>query len=217
MRDLVTMKAKGLIWPLVILLGACNEKPVAEADAAKEKKAKQTSSALPQAGGEEDSAGKDGKSAARTDRAKKPAMGSVAQGQPGKAISPYSNEAVDVKGLAAGSLVQDPKFPGDESKKFVVPEGVEQEEVAKPEAKSVPGREGMVFSPFNNKIVDVRGIPAGTLVTDPTYPASEKKIFRVPAAAAAEEGDAGAEGGALIGAGAGAIIGNQGEASPEKK
>lgn len=47
-------------------------------------------------------------------------------------------------------------------------------------ANKVPGKEGFVFSPFNNKVVDVRDIPSGTLVQDPTYPASEKKYFRVP-------------------------------------
>lgn len=47
-------------------------------------------------------------------------------------------------------------------------------------ARPVPGKPGFVFSPFNNKIIDVKGIPSGTLVADPTYPASEKKYFRVP-------------------------------------
>lgn len=47
-------------------------------------------------------------------------------------------------------------------------------------ANAVPGKEGFVFSPYNNKLVDVRDIPSGTLVQDPTYPASEKKYFRVP-------------------------------------
>ena len=49
-----------------------------------------------------------------------------------------------------------------------------------PFANKVPGKEGFVFSPYNNKVVDVRDIPSGTLVQDPTYPASEKKYFRVP-------------------------------------
>ena len=49
-----------------------------------------------------------------------------------------------------------------------------------PFATSVPGKEGFVFSPYNNKVVDVRDIPKGTLVQDPTYAASEKKYFRVP-------------------------------------
>lgn len=66
---------------------------------------------------------------------------------------------------------------------------VEQTTVEKPKetkstdyafANPVPGKEGFVFSPYNNKLVDVRDIPSGTLVQDPTYPASEKKYFRVP-------------------------------------
>ncbi len=44
----------------------------------------------------------------------------------------------------------------------------------------VPGKEGFVLSPYNNKLVDVRGFPSGQLVQDPTFPASEKKYFRVP-------------------------------------
>lgn len=47
-------------------------------------------------------------------------------------------------------------------------------------AQPVPGKPGFVFSPFNNKVIDVRGMPSGTLVADPTYDASEKKHFRVP-------------------------------------
>ena len=54
---------------------------------------------------------------------------------------------------------------------------------AKPEytiANKVPGKDGFVFSPYNNKVIDVRDIPTGTLVQDPTYPPAEKKYFRVP-------------------------------------
>jgi len=47
-------------------------------------------------------------------------------------------------------------------------------------ATPVPGKTGFVLSPYNGKIIDVRDIPSGTLVQDPTYPASEKKYFRVP-------------------------------------
>lgn len=47
-------------------------------------------------------------------------------------------------------------------------------------ADKVPGKEGFVISPYNNKVVDVRDIPSGTLVADPTFPQSEKKYFRVP-------------------------------------
>jgi cytoskeletal protein RodZ len=49
-----------------------------------------------------------------------------------------------------------------------------------PEAKPVPGKQGFVFSPFNDKIIDVTGIPPGTLIADPTYPSEEQKHFRVP-------------------------------------
>lgn len=49
-----------------------------------------------------------------------------------------------------------------------------------PVAASVPGKPGYVFSPYNNKVVDVRNIPSGTLVSDPSYPREDKKHFRVP-------------------------------------
>ncbi|TAE92870.1 MAG: hypothetical protein EAZ81_01510 [Verrucomicrobia bacterium] len=49
-----------------------------------------------------------------------------------------------------------------------------------PVAAAVPGKPGFVFSPFNNKVVDVRGIASGTLVADPQYPPADKKHFRVP-------------------------------------
>ena len=47
-------------------------------------------------------------------------------------------------------------------------------------AVGVPGQPGFVFSPFNNQLIDVRDLPSGTLVRDPTFPAEEKKFFRVP-------------------------------------
>ena len=49
-----------------------------------------------------------------------------------------------------------------------------------PVARAVPGRPGFVFSPFNNKLIDVKGMPADRLAADPHYPLSEKKYFRVP-------------------------------------
>lgn len=57
---------------------------------------------------------------------------------------------------------------------------VEEKKSDYPVANKVPSKEGYVFSPFNNKLIDVRGIPSGMLVSDPTYPESEKKHFRVP-------------------------------------
>ena len=47
-------------------------------------------------------------------------------------------------------------------------------------ANIVPGKDGFVFSPYNNKVVDVRDIPSGTLVQDPTYTGAGKGYFRVP-------------------------------------
>ena len=50
----------------------------------------------------------------------------------------------------------------------------------RPTAIPVPGKPGFVFSPYNNKVIDVQDFTAGTLVADPTYPVSERKFFRVP-------------------------------------
>jgi hypothetical protein len=47
-------------------------------------------------------------------------------------------------------------------------------------ANKVPGKEGFVFSPYNNKVIDVRDMPSGTLVQDPTYTGAGKGYFRVP-------------------------------------
>jgi len=54
-----------------------------------------------------------------------------------------------------------------------------------PVAIRAPGKENCVLSPYNNKLVSTlddnnKPIPTGTLVQDPSYPASEKKFFRVP-------------------------------------
>lgn len=47
------------------------------------------------------------------------------------------------------------------------------------EALPVPGREGFVFNPYTEKIVDVRGINSGSLIRDPGDPNQDHK-FRVP-------------------------------------
>ena len=47
-------------------------------------------------------------------------------------------------------------------------------------AQKVPGKDGFVLSPYNGKVVDVRDIPSGTLVQDPTYTGAGKGYFRVP-------------------------------------
>ena len=47
-------------------------------------------------------------------------------------------------------------------------------------ATPVPGKPGFVTSPHSGKIINVQGIPSGTLVADPTFPQEERKLFRVP-------------------------------------
>lgn len=49
-----------------------------------------------------------------------------------------------------------------------------------PVAAAAPGKAGYVLSPYNHKLILVRGIPSGTVVPDPAYPDSDKKFFRVP-------------------------------------
>lgn len=47
-------------------------------------------------------------------------------------------------------------------------------------AKAIEGKPGYVTGPDSGKVIDVRDIPPGTLVADPTFPVEEKKYFRVP-------------------------------------
>jgi hypothetical protein len=47
-----------------------------------------------------------------------------------------------------------------------------------PVAAPVPGKPGFVFSPYSNRIIDVRGIPPGTLVAEPDQ--SGNRFFLVP-------------------------------------
>lgn len=47
-----------------------------------------------------------------------------------------------------------------------------------PKATAIPGKAGHVFNPYTNDPVDVRGIPSGSLVTDPND--AESRKFRVP-------------------------------------
>ena len=47
-------------------------------------------------------------------------------------------------------------------------------------AEKIEDKPGFVTSPFNGKVIDVQGIPPGTLVADPSYPTEERRYFRVP-------------------------------------
>jgi hypothetical protein len=49
-----------------------------------------------------------------------------------------------------------------------------------PVAVAVPEKPGFVYSPYNNRVLDVKEVPSGTLVGDPQYPPTEKKHFYVP-------------------------------------
>ena len=80
----------------------------------------------------------------------------------------------EVKPSSAGS--PSPSGHPKESPKPSAPEKRPEYAVA----NKVPGKEGFVFSPYNNKVVDVRDIPSGTLVQDPTYTGAGKGYFRVP-------------------------------------
>ena len=48
-----------------------------------------------------------------------------------------------------------------------------------PVAQKLPGRPGFCFNPYNNKLIDARSIPSGSLVRDETNP-SGNQFYRVP-------------------------------------
>ncbi len=116
---------------------------------------------------------------------KKPPVAEPVADQPGFVKSPFSGKIIDVRGIPAGTLVADPMFPAEEKKHFRVPElsPEDQELVAResaPEAKPVPGKAGFIFSPYDNKIIDVTGIKPGDIVADPSAPAGEVRYIKVP-------------------------------------
>jgi hypothetical protein len=120
-------------------------------------------------------------------------------GQPGMVKSPFNGKLVDVTGIPAGTMVADPTYPPEQKKYFRVPEPSEEDspgpedelmkELAKqgaPEASAVPGKAGFVFSPYDNKIIDVSGRQPGEVLVDPNSPEGETRYFKVPGAAEAE-------------------------------
>lgn len=116
---------------------------------------------------------------------KKPPVAEPVADQPGFVKSPFSGKIIDVRGIPAGTLVADPMFPAEEKKHFRVPElsPEDQELVAResaPEAKPVPGKAGFIFSPYDNKIIDVTGIKPGDIVADPSAPEGEVRYIKVP-------------------------------------
>jgi|GEM_PF-2714833 len=155
------------------------------------------------AGSDENRASGSGKIRQRpAETERKPPLAEPAAEMPGFVVSPFNGKLVDVRGIPAGTLVADPTYPASEKKYFRVPEmaGPPPDEVV-PEtidlegvegtgedglpvipliARPVPGKAGFVFSPFNNKIIDVTGLEPGSVHRDPTYPPGEDHFFQIP-------------------------------------
>ena len=116
---------------------------------------------------------------------KKPPVAEPVADKPGFVTSPFSGQIIDVRGIPAGTLVADPTFPAEEKKHFRVPElSPEAADLlareSAPEGKPVPGKAGFIFSPYDNKIIDVTGLKPGEIVSDPTAPAGEVRYIKVP-------------------------------------
>lgn len=116
---------------------------------------------------------------------KKPPVAEPVADKPGFVKSPFSGQIIDVRGIPAGTLVADPMYPTEEKKHFRVPELSPQAEdllarESAPEGKPVPGKAGFIFSPYDNKIIDVTGLKPGEIVADPTTPAGKVRYIKVP-------------------------------------
>jgi hypothetical protein len=93
--------------------------------------------------------------------------------------------AEELKQKEAAANTGSTENPGNVTPPTDGPKPIEPKRNDYPVASKVPGKDGYVFSPYNNKIISVldeqdRPIASGTLVQDPTYKLSEKKFFRVP-------------------------------------
>ncbi len=87
---------------------------------------------------------------------------------PGKAgyiYSPYTGKELDVRGKRPGLAIID--VSDELAKKLIVPWVTPEIGVNMPYAVPVPGWRGYVFNPFTGNPVDVRDVPAETVVTDP--------------------------------------------------
>ena len=113
----------------------------------------------------------------------------TAQGKPVPAFPPPRIPAEAARPGTARSGTQQPTAAPPAKPVVLAPTGANTPVPAKapaparrdyPTAKMAPGRDGFVLSPYNNKLILVRGIPSGTILPDATYPASENKFFRVP-------------------------------------
>lgn len=140
----------------------------------------------PEADGTTSGGTKPGKTAERPVLVKKkPPVAEPVADKPGFVKSPFSGEIIDVRGIPAGTLVADPMYPAEEKKHFRVPElSPEAADLlareSAPEGKPVPGKAGFIFSPYDNKIIDVTGLKPGEIVADPTAPAGQVRYIKVP-------------------------------------
>lgn len=184
------MKGKAPLMFSVLLLAACNKESTPAPEDHSPGAGKRPHSASAGSGAPEETPeapGKTKKSERPPQGEKKPPLAEAVPDQPGMVKSPFTGELVDVSGLPPGALARDPALPEGDKRVFRVPPGVGQPATPpSPVARQVPGKPGMVYSPYNNNIVDVTGMRPGSLVADPTFPAEEKKFFRVPGAPAPE-------------------------------
>ena len=138
---------------------------------------------------------------------KKPPIAEPVADKPGYVKSPFSGQIIDVRGIPAGAMVADPMYPASEKKHFRVPKlspedeakaNEEQarrelaEETAKqsaPVAQPVPGKEGFIFSPYDNKVIDVTGLDPGEVVQEPGSPPDAPRYIRLPGGEAPGEGN----------------------------
>ncbi len=103
--------------------------------------------------------------------------------------NPASGVPIATTGSAAGAGIQAGSAAAPEDEESPTnqrtrpqqrPPDVKHQPPPTPVAEALPGKPGFVKSPFNDQIIDVTGIPSGSLAADPTFPAKEKRYFRVP-------------------------------------
>lgn len=100
---------------------------------------------------------------------------------------PTSKQSSARQFVAAPSLQEEKAKAPEESR--IRPEAKKYPDSAKPTppvGEAVEGREGFVISPISGSMLDVRGMPPGTLVRDPMA-SSGDGIFRTPDVAPSDD------------------------------
>lgn len=108
------------------------------------------------------------------------ALSSLACQRKEEAIPPKSPGPAAAESAATSSPADEEMKDAPAGKPTKASERPEVAQKKPPVAEPVAYKPGFVKSPFSGTFIDVRGIPAGRLVADPTFPASEKKHFRIP-------------------------------------